>query len=94
MASNPRNGRPYRRLCVQQRALRLPCWICGQEIDYTLTGYAAQRSAWAFTLDHAVPLTRGGDLLDPHNARSAHRRCNSARGNRTAQPQTRASRRW
>ncbi|MFF2475095.1 HNH endonuclease [Streptomyces sp. NPDC058066] len=49
----------------------------------------------AFTLDHLVPLSLGGDLLDPANARSAHRRCNSARGNRATvkQPQ-RGSRRW
>lgn len=96
MAGNPRNGRPYRRLTARQRALRLPCWWCGAEIDYSLTGHDAQRSPWAFTLDHAVPLSRGGDLLDPANARSAHRRCNSARGNRTTadrQP-VRASRRW
>ncbi|WP_309095297.1 HNH endonuclease, partial [Streptomyces sp.] len=53
-------------------------------------------SRWAFTLDHAIPLSLGGDLLDPANARSAHRRCNSARGNRITQtlPQARASRRW
>ncbi|MEU2181244.1 HNH endonuclease [Streptomyces thermolilacinus] len=95
MAGNPRNGRPYRRLCEQQRALLLPCWWCGKDIDYTLVGVEAQRSPWAFTLDHAAPLSRGGDLLDPANARSAHRRCNSARGNRTAvRPQERASRRW
>ena len=94
MAGNPRNGRPYRRLTAQQRALGLPCWICGRDIDYSITGPAAQRSRWAFTLDHYVPLTRGGDLLDPANARSAHRRCNSARGNRTSIRQQRASRRW
>jgi 5-methylcytosine-specific restriction endonuclease McrA len=97
VARNPRTGRPYRRLCAQQRALGLPCWVCGRPIDYSLTGYAAQRSAHAFTLDHAMPLSLGGDLHDPANARSAHRRCNSARGNRvlTQAPQpTRASRRW
>lgn len=94
MPGNPRNGRPYRRLTAAQRALGLPCWQCGREIDYTLTGYAAQRDPWAFTLDHAVPLSHGGDLLDPANARSAHRRCNSARGNRLTPPNTRTSRRW
>lgn len=94
-AANPRNGRPYRRLCTQQRALHLPCWVCGREIDYRITGLEAQRSKWAFTLDHATPLSRGGSLLDPANARSAHRKCNSSRGNRTApRPQQRASRRW
>ncbi|MFB6943200.1 HNH endonuclease [Streptomyces sp. NPDC060286] len=95
MAGNPRNGRPYRDLTALQRALGLPCWICGRDIDYTLTGLDAQRSRWAFTLDHAQPLSRGGSLIDPANARSAHRRCNSARGNRTATATiTRHSRRW
>ncbi|MFM9594488.1 HNH endonuclease [Streptomyces scabiei] len=96
MAGNPRNGRPYRRLCAQQRAKRLPCWWCGHPIDYSITGPLAGRHPEAFTLDHARPLSHGGSLLDPANARSAHRRCNSARGNRTTpqqQPQ-RASRRW
>lgn len=94
MARNPRNGRRYRALCAAQRALGLPCWACGHNIDYTIRGLRAQRSADAFTLDHAQPLTRGGDLLDPANARSAHRRCNSARGNRLIHAQPTASRRW
>lgn len=91
---NPRKGRPYRRLCAAQRALGLPCWWCGHEIDYTLTGLAAQRAPTAFTLDHAQPISLGGSLLDPANARSAHRRCNSSRGNRLAPPRTPTSRRW
>ncbi|MEU9861317.1 HNH endonuclease [Streptomyces sp. NPDC047971] len=95
MAGNPRNGRPYRRLTTAQRALGLPCWICGHDIDYTIKGEEAKRSSWAFTLDHAQPLSLGGDLHDPANARSAHRRCNSARGNRTApRARERASRCW
>ena len=91
MPSNPRNGRPYRRLVAAQRALGLPCWLCGHNIDGTLDA----RHRMSFTLDHLVPLSRGGDLLDPANARSAHRACNSSRGNRpaTRTPQ-RASRRW
>ena len=90
MASNPRNGRPYRRLVAAQKALGLPCARCGGYINPNLD----PRSPWSFTLDHIVPLSRGGSLLDPANARSAHRRCNSARGNRITQPQPRASRRW
>ena len=74
MAGNPRNGRPYRTLCANQRALGLPCWLCGHEIDYSLTGYAAQRSAWAFTLDHAQPLTRGGAPSGRWRGRGGHRR--------------------
>jgi len=94
VAGNVRNGRPYRRLCEQQRALGLPCWVCGQDIDYQLVGESGQRSPWAFTLDHEQPLSRGGDLLAPANARSAHRRCNSARGNRMTVKTAGTSRRW
>ncbi|MGW7239724.1 HNH endonuclease [Streptomyces sp. NPDC054804] len=79
MAGNPRNGRPYRRLVAAQKAMGLPCWICGHNIPTSVDG---RRHPLAFTLDHLVPLSRGGDLLDPANARSAHRRCNSARGAR------------
>jgi 5-methylcytosine-specific restriction endonuclease McrA len=92
VASNPRNGRPYRRLVAWQKSLGLPCWICGHEIPTRVDG---RRHPLAFTLDHLVPLSRGGDLLDPLNARSAHRRCNSARGNRmTLRQPVRSSRRW
>lgn len=87
---NPRNGRRYRRLCAQQRGLQHPCWICGHDIDLTLDA----RDPWSFTLDHATPLSKGGDLLDPANARSAHRRCNSARGNRVTVRTPGTSRRW
>ncbi|MGW7435699.1 HNH endonuclease [Streptomyces sp. NPDC054849] len=94
MAVNPRNGRRYRSLCARQRALRLPCWICGHDIRYDITGPEAGRDRWAFTLDHLLPLSKGGDLLDPANARSAHRRCNSARGNRLTLRVQGSSRRW
>ena len=90
MAGNPRNGRRYRTLCAEVRARREPCWLCGHNIDLTLPA----TDAWSFTLEHVIPLDKGGDLLDPANARSAHRRCNSAKGNRLSIKQDRASRRW
>jgi 5-methylcytosine-specific restriction endonuclease McrA len=90
-----RNGRPYRRLVAAQKALGLPCWICGHNIPEAVDG---RTHPLAFTLDHLIPLSRGGDLTDPANARSAHRRCNSSRGNRTTiapkAARQRASRRW
>ncbi|MFC8658465.1 HNH endonuclease [Streptomyces parvus] len=94
MAGNPRNGRPYRTLHAQQRSLGLPCWICGHDIAYDITGPEAGKHREAFTLDHEIPLSRGGSLLDPANARSAHRKCNSRRGNRMTTDQPRTSRRW
>ncbi|MFJ6566438.1 HNH endonuclease [Streptomyces sp. NPDC091292] len=92
MAGNPRNGRPYRRLVAVQKALGLPCWICGHNIPTQVDG---RRHPLAFTLDHLIPLSLGGSLLDPANARSAHRRCNSARGNRSSASRPhRRSREW
>ncbi|WWM24861.1 HNH endonuclease [Streptomyces sp. B21-104] len=90
MAGNPRNGRPYRRLVASLKTAGLPCWLCGHNIDGRLT----EKHPLSFTLDHVVPLSKGGDLLDPANARPAHRSCNSSRGNRTSMKQQRASRRW
>ncbi|MDH6226221.1 HNH endonuclease [Streptomyces sp. MJP52] len=91
MAGNPRNGRRYRRLTAEVRRRGDPCWLCGHDIDLTLD----PRDPWSFTLDHVKPISRGGSLLDPANARSAHRRCNSSKGNRTAPASVGpASRRW
>ena len=75
MPSNVRNGRPYRRLVAAQKARGLPCARCGGYINPHLD----PRSPWSFTLDHIVPLSRGGSLLDPGNARSMHRRCKIGR---------------
>jgi 5-methylcytosine-specific restriction endonuclease McrA len=87
----PWNGRPYRRATAEVRRRGDPCWICGHNIDLTLD----PRHPMSFTVDHVIPLTRGGDLLDPANLRACHRACNSQRGNRmTQRPQERASRRW
>jgi 5-methylcytosine-specific restriction endonuclease McrA len=91
MAGNPRNGRPYRRLVAEQKAKGLPCARCGYPIDPELNA----KHPLSFTLDHAVPLAKGGSLLDPANARSMHRRCNSAKGARTAPAPSKATqRRW
>ncbi|MER7814071.1 HNH endonuclease signature motif containing protein [Streptomyces sp. NPDC096153] len=90
MAGNPRNGRPYRRLVAALKALGMPCARCGHYIDPTLNA----RHPMSFTLDHIVPLSEGGSLLDPANARSMHRRCNSARGNRTGAQPLKTSVRW
>ncbi|MEI5036034.1 HNH endonuclease [Streptomyces sp. S1A(2023)] len=90
MAGNPRNGRPYRRLVAALKAAGHPCARCGHNIDPSLDA----RHPMSFTLDHVVPLSRGGDLLDPANARSMHRRCNSARGNRIGPQPLKTTRRW
>jgi 5-methylcytosine-specific restriction endonuclease McrA len=77
--SRGRGGRPFRRLLALVRATSQTCWRCGHLIDMTLDH---QRDPMGSTLDHVIPLSLGGDPLDPANARHAHRRCNSKRGNR------------
>ncbi len=71
-----RDGGPYRRRRRELKALRLPCWLCGRDIDYEL-GYT---DPWSFTVDHVIPLSKGGDPLDWGNLRAAHYRCNQRKG--------------
>lgn len=72
----PRSGGAYRRLRAWVIATYSRCWICGRGVDKDLPG----SEPWGPTLDHRVPLSRGGSRLDPANAALAHRRCNTARG--------------
>lgn len=63
---------PYTYQYQRNRALLLKhddlCWLCGNH--------------GADTADHVIPKSHGG-TDDIHNLRPAHKRCNSARGNRT-----------
>ncbi|WP_406117842.1 HNH endonuclease [Streptomyces sp. NBC_00989] len=68
MAGNPRNGRLYRRLCAWLRAQRFPCARCGHNIGYELHA----KQPLSFTVDHVVPLSKGGARLDPDNAAPIH----------------------
>ena len=55
--SKGRTGRPWRTLHALIRSYQLPCWLCGQPINYT----APPRTRWSFTVDHAQPISKGGD---------------------------------
>jgi 5-methylcytosine-specific restriction endonuclease McrA len=50
------------------------CWLCGEPIDMALPYDHAR----GFTLDHLIPIARGGEW--DGEAKPAHRSCNSARG--------------
>lgn len=63
---------------------RLPCWLDGEPIDYSLPKDHPDSWSW----DHAVPLSKGRTVaevralaLDPGNFRSSHLACNKRRGN-------------
>ena len=69
------------------------CTLCGQPIDHD----APARSRWSASVDHVVPRSLGGSLLDPANLRPVHYGCNSRRGNGVkAKPKsiTRTTRAW
>ncbi len=51
------------------------CQICSEPVDLE----ADYLTDWAPTLDHVVPRSKGGSD-DPENLRTAHRWCNSVRG--------------
>lgn len=90
-----RSGRPLMRL---KALLKLEgdnvCWICTKPIDMDLSR-RDPRHAMAWTLDHLIPLSVQPDLaLEPANHREAHRRCNSAKGNRSLKRESKGSRNW
>lgn len=70
-----RSGRPIRRLRQIVYAREI-CWLCGKPVDYTVP----KRHPQAPSLDHRVPLSRGGHPTDLGNAELAHYGCNSSRG--------------
>lgn len=78
-----RAGGRWRALVADQRAKRLGCWICQQPIDYNLH-YPDEDS---FSVDHFLPRETHRHLAEePTNLRSAHLRCNKARGDREVKP--------
>lgn len=89
MHKRPNEGRPYRRLKQHIARTQKICWLCGTAIDDTLQS----PHPYSRSLDHVTPISMGGNILDPNNARAAHRRCNQRRG--TGKPQARRqSRSW
>jgi 5-methylcytosine-specific restriction endonuclease McrA len=56
------------------------CYFCGEYINMDLHHY----DKWSFTVQHIVPVSRGGGVADIENMAPAHRRCNAQEGNRLA----------
>lgn len=78
MKDKRRDLRAYRNkseaLKRKAKRLGLPCWLCGEAIDFDAP-YTDRRS---FTADHVDPLAVGGHIVGV--LKPAHRGCNSARG--------------
>jgi len=94
-----RNHRPagYYRLAARWLDAHLaqgievvPCAVCGLPVDLNHRG----RDPDSRSVDHLVPVSKGGPMLDTSLWRVAHYRCNTARGNKTPRPKLRPSRAW
>lgn len=81
MSKAPRDAAQRIRLRARIAATKAACHICGKSIDYTLKYPDRQ----AFTIDHVIPLHRGGtDTID--NVKAAHAACNSTKRARLVAP--------
>lgn len=70
-------------LRAEWSARDLPCWLCGQAIDYS----APANDPEALDVDHVKPRSTHPHLaLDRNNCRPSHVRCNRSRGNRAPRP--------
>lgn len=85
---NPRRANGTRRTALRKRvaALGLPCALCGQPIDYSLP----PGHPMSYELDEIVPVSKGGDPLDPANVQPAHRLCNQRKGDGRALSRSKA----
>jgi 5-methylcytosine-specific restriction endonuclease McrA len=90
MRSPGRVGQAWNRLRKQVLAEEPNCWLCGQPVDY----HAVPRTRWAPSVDHIVPLIRGGSPLDRGNLHTAHHGCNASRKARMDGFKLRTSRIW
>lgn len=60
------------------------CWICKELLDMELIGLELPMSP---TLDHLVPLSKGGSKKKLSNLMAAHSKCNRKRGNEDPPPE-------
>lgn len=80
MGYNVRRKNGARRTALRNRvkSLGLPCALCGRPIDYTLPA----GDPMSYELDEIIPVSLGGDPLDPDNVQPAHRICNQRKSNK------------
>lgn len=94
-SSNPRYRNWKAREGIRQKVKRRvlagePCALCGKQIDLSLPQTfvdpkdgKCKRAPWSFEVDEIVPVSLGGDPIDPANVQPAHRLCNQRKGNGT-----------
>lgn len=71
-----RGGRPWNRAKAKIKATATHCIKCGRPLFPDLT----YPNRWSTSIDHIIPLSHGGDALDPNNLGAAHLFCNIREG--------------
>src|SRR5262245_41943330 len=56
----------------------VPCALCKELVDLQLKG----RSSKSRSIDHQLPVSKGGDLMDWRSWQVVHYGCNAVKGNR------------
>lgn len=83
--------REYKRVRAELLVPGALCWLCGLAIDFTVP----PRHPMSPSLDHVVPLAKGGHPTARENARPAHFGCNSSKQDKQARPMPlKRSRAW
>lgn len=83
-------GRPYRERRIEVIAASGGiCLLCGEPMRLDLPGTHPDGP----TLEHIIPVSRGGHPTDRRNQAASHLRCNVARGDRLLSEMPRPSRR-
>ena len=59
------------------------CGICGRPVDFD----KKSPDPWSPTLDHIIPISKGGDPASLENLQLAHLFCNSMKASKILQPQ-------
>ena len=76
---------------LAQGVVAVPCSVCGRLVDLEQRG----RSRDARSVEHTVPISKGGPMLETSLWRVAHYGCNSAKRDRVVKRQDlRPSRAW
>ncbi|MET3635654.1 HNH endonuclease [Curtobacterium oceanosedimentum] len=88
--NDPRKSAEWRRVSAIVRRPHDPCRLCGKPIRYD----HKFPHPLSFSVDHIVPIDRGGAWFDLSNLQAAHLSCNSAKQARTDGVSHRTSRAW
>ena len=59
------------------------CGICGRPVDFD----KKFPDPWSATVDHIIPVTKGGDPASLENLQLAHLQCNRIKSSKLVQPQ-------